>query len=232
MFGTLVPCKWKNAIGMLCVLGYESVVVFPNEEQLAVMRAAGIPPPNGLGSRRKRSSELQTPDGSFRSTAPLALGLRKKRSGDPFFTFDFDYESIMKALLKSQWGGAMLKRIDPVMCQWITESLKQDGAQKSTQVEAMMTKRKHFHPNPQIGDWLHRHERQTLEAEAVLKPWMTKWIDVILLNMQNCYYHHYFTKTSDHFEFTNDHNRTAAAIKYSFFKITCFRYVGQGGHIM
>ncbi len=238
MIGTLVPCQWKNALGMLCVRGYETIAVFPTHEQMQVMRAAGIPTPRGIGSRRKRSLGLDShaPDGFFESSL-RSLRRRKRSDDDDGFWDDddtdldngfnngteYDYESILSKMLKKQWGGALFQTIDSTTCEWIRKNVQIDGAQKATQTIATFTEKSNFHPDPTKGTWLHQHVRGTLEKEAQVKPWMRKWIDPIVMNMQNCWYHRYWTKTDDDFQFTNDHSETSAAIKYAFFKLTCFK---------
>ncbi len=291
IFGSVLPCQQKNAIGMLCVQGYDTVAVFPTRQQMAVMQAAGIPPPHGVGSRKKRSFSLENfarflkindmrqrvkrsdddwgdfwdgddddeeedgdsgfswggtgdqhneggffsgEDGWFTDSkfwrednfgseeTTTAMTTARSQNAFDFSEPEFDYKVLLDDMLRKQWGGDLFQEIDPESCEWIRESVKGDGSRKALQTAATVAKRTHFHPNPSIGRYLHRHVRTVLERKAIVEPRFKRWIEPIMSNMQQCWYHHNWMKSDDDFRFEGN-STTAATIKYSYFKLTCFR---------
>ncbi len=150
------------------------------------------------------------------------IGVVPPRDGFDFSDPEFDYKAILDEMLRKQWGGALFEEIDPETCEWIRESVKADGSQKSTLTTATVSGRINFHPNPSIGCYLHQHARKVLEQKAVQESWMKRWVEPIIRNMQQCWYHHFWRKSDDNFQFDSN-STTSATIKYSYFKFTCFR---------
>jgi hypothetical protein len=193
IWGTVVPCHWEDAQGMLCPKNMDKVLIYPNAQQMDAMGRAGLPLPNGFRRRGKRDVFTdEDEDGRMKTffgdppsgyNSSLEHRISKRQTGDcnKFFGCDkddsgeggtpakpFGYKETLVAAIRKQYGKKALEDEDEVVKKFFDDTAM-DGFNQGSHYDYHLAKKEVFHP--ENGGAMKKF-KEKLRLAKKKKPWL------------------------------------------------------------
>jgi hypothetical protein len=147
VLGTLIPCPWPNARGMLCMKDALDTVIWPGVEESEAMASCGITMPTSSREKRDTAAILDCMQRSG-STEGCGLKKRKKRqftlnkpklTSEKFRRTKYDFRQILKELVRAEWGLERKEQIDPTIQAWIENNVTLSRDEETGIYRALVT---------------------------------------------------------------------------------------------